>query len=58
VNPQFVHDLLDAICEFNLAQIEKALDMISTRFFLEMTGGNNARLSWATTFGRSSFSRG
>lgn len=26
VNPQFVHDLLDAICEFNLAQIERALE--------------------------------
>jgi len=26
VNPQFVHDLLDPICEFNLAQIDKALE--------------------------------
>jgi uroporphyrinogen decarboxylase len=26
VNPQFVHNLMDAICEFNIAQIEKALD--------------------------------
>lgn len=25
-NPQFVHDLLDAICDFNIAQIEKALE--------------------------------
>jgi uroporphyrinogen decarboxylase len=25
VDPQFVHDLLDAICDYNLAQIDKAL---------------------------------
>jgi len=26
VNPEFVHELLDAICEYNLAQIDKALE--------------------------------
>ena len=26
VNPDFVHELLDAICEYNLAQIDKALE--------------------------------
>jgi uroporphyrinogen decarboxylase len=26
VNPQFVNDLMDSICEFNIAQIEKALE--------------------------------
>lgn len=25
INPQFVHDLLDAICDYNLAQVEEAL---------------------------------
>ncbi len=25
-NPQFVHDLFDAICDFNIAQMEKALE--------------------------------
>lgn len=26
INPEFVHQLLDAICEYNLAQIDKALE--------------------------------
>ena len=26
INPDFVHELLDAICEYNLAQIDKALE--------------------------------
>ena len=26
INPSFVHELLDAICEYNLAQIDKALE--------------------------------
>ncbi len=26
LNPQFVHDLMDAICDYNLAQVDKALE--------------------------------
>ena len=25
INPQFVHDLLNAICDYNLAQVEEEL---------------------------------
>ena len=26
INPEFVHQLLDAICDYNLAQVDKALE--------------------------------
>ncbi len=52
INPDFVHQLLDAICDYNLAQVTRLLNMILMLFTLEMTGGSRKVLSWDMIFGK------
>ena len=41
INPEFVHKLLAAIADYNIAQLNEAINMILMLYILEMTGVNS-----------------
>ena len=54
-HPDFVHDLLGRIADYNIAQVREALNATSTPSTSAMTGANNTACRWGPNSGGNSF---
>ena len=53
-HPTFVHELLESIADYNIAQVKHAWNTTSTPSTSEMTGGNSVDFRWVQSWGVSS----